>query len=204
MCEYVCAHVLICYVFSTNKILCILDKMDNRMMPSVVHYGANAKCIFLSPKSILYMLFTGVAHPMGLTCWYYNMVFKTFSQFVCSFYYCRVTNFMIMEPESEPQLRPRSFSCQVNSYIISSIDVFWPAAPPGLCLFWVYVSLFQLFGPLSQHDSSSTVKFLLCIAWYCMYFHARLEIQSMYFTISMNIFNTLSCGIHFPTITGTV
>lgn len=58
------------------------------------------------------------------------------------FYYCRITNFKIMEQESEPQLRPCPFSCQVNSYIITSIDVFWSLAPPGLRLFWVYFSLF--------------------------------------------------------------
>lgn len=90
------AHVLYVKIFQ-QKILCILEKIDNRIMSSVVHYEAHFKCAYLNPISILYaMLFTGVAHPMGLNSCHINVAFKTFSKFV-SFYHCHITNCMMME-----------------------------------------------------------------------------------------------------------
>lgn len=90
VCAYIFmgAHMCLFVLFFPAKILCILGKMDNRMMPSVVHYQTRAKCNFLNPKSILHtMLFSGVVHPMGLNCCYINVAFlKTFSHLVSSFF----------------------------------------------------------------------------------------------------------------------
>lgn len=104
-------HICLCLVFFQQKILCILDKMDNRMVPSVVHYEAHDKCVFLYPKSILYTMLCD-AHSMGLHCCYITVDFKTFLQFLSSFYYCHTTHFMIMELELEPSLRSCLFSWQ--------------------------------------------------------------------------------------------
>lgn len=103
VCECTCAY----FLFFQPIITCILDTMDNRMLPSVVYYEGHIKCIFLNPKSISYtILFNAVAHPMGLNCCYISEAFKTFSQFV---YF---SNFMIMAQEAEQQLRPYPFSWQ--------------------------------------------------------------------------------------------
>lgn len=108
-----CMYVHVCLFYGLLARNTLHDKMDNRMMPSVVHYEAHAKCVFLNPKSILYsMLFTEVAHPMGLNCCCINVAFKTFSQFESSFHYCHITKFMITEQDSQPQLRPCPFSWQ--------------------------------------------------------------------------------------------
>lgn len=52
---YVSANVLKCYSSKKYLLECILDKLDNKMMPSVVHYETHAKWLFfffLNPISI--------------------------------------------------------------------------------------------------------------------------------------------------------
>lgn len=165
------------------------------------------------PKSVLYtMLFTAVAHPMGLNCCSVNVDFKTFSQFVSSF-------LLLSHPElydhgagiwaTVEALPFQLASSQVNSNIISSSDVLWSAAPPGLLLFWIYLSIFQLaFNPSTRSvykrpAVSSMARFILYVFPWKTTQHGNIEyyVQPIWQTLRIFSMHCSSCGIYFPSIT---
>lgn len=51
---FICAHVCCLFRFTSIKIHCNLEKMENRKIPPVVQYEARVKSLFLDPTSLLY------------------------------------------------------------------------------------------------------------------------------------------------------
>lgn len=75
-----------CCFFSKKKmIFCILDKKDNRMMPSVVRCEAHAKHFCLSvPKSWINFLYNDLLFPSNWTALLLHVLFKI-SLNLCAF-----------------------------------------------------------------------------------------------------------------------
>lgn len=142
---YVSANVLMCYSSKKYLLECILDKLDKKMMPSVVHYETYAKWLFffffLNPISIFYtMQFTGVVHPMGAKCCYINVSFKTF-------HYFHIRNLLIFRVKA---LHFHQASSPVNSCTSAKMSSDLQLLQ-GFFSFECASPVLQQFGLQSQH-----------------------------------------------------